>query len=224
VLRIGEVVRMPRDAPRPCATLPFVLHLDRYRVGIGSQTVDLPLVPIGPDTAISLLMTIDWGVAFMARAGAELADLLRGDSPEMVASAATLGIPVAIEVSRALGLDDYLILQKTPKIHLADALAEPLSSITTGQPQQLLLDRARVPAVKGKRVVLVDDVVATGGSMAASLRLLRAAGADVVAIGTLLAEGAGWRAQLGTDSELVRYLGVIPGFRRAPGGWEDVWE
>ena len=115
--------------------------VDRYRVMIGSQVVDLPLVPIGPDTAISLLMTIDKGVEFMARAGAELADLLRADQPEIVASAATLGIPVAIEVSRALDLDDYLILQKTPKIHLSDALSERLVSITTAGRQDLLLDR-----------------------------------------------------------------------------------
>ena len=197
--------------------------VDRYRVGIGSQVVDLPLVPIRPDTAISLLMTIDKGVAFIARAGAELADLLRADQPEIVASAATLGIPVAIEVSRALDLDDYLILQKTPKIHLSDALSERLVSITTAGRQDLLLDRARLTAVQGRRVALVDDVIATGGSMAASLRLLRTAGAEVVAIGVLLVEGAEWRGQLGPDAGLVRPLGAIPGFRRVRGGWEEVW-
>jgi adenine phosphoribosyltransferase len=168
-------------------------------------------------------MTIDRGVAFMARAGAELADLLRADQPEIVASAATLGIPVAMEVSRALDLDDYVILQKTPKIHLSDALSEPLVSITTAGRQDLLLDRARLPAVEGKRVALVDDVIATGGSMAASLRLLRTAGAQVVAIGVLLVEGAEWRGQLGPDAALVRPLGAIPGFRRVRGGWEEVW-
>jgi adenine phosphoribosyltransferase len=199
------------------------VHVDRYRVAIGSQIIDLPLVPISADTAISLLMTIDRGVQFMARAGNELADLLRQHEPEIVASAATLGIPVAIEVSRALDLDDYLILQKTPKIHLADALAEPLVSITTAGRQDLLLDRARSSAVEGKRVALVDDVIATGGSMAASLRLLRAAGADVVAIGVLLVEGDDWRGQLGGDAGLVHQLGVIPGFRRVAGGWEEVW-
>jgi adenine/guanine phosphoribosyltransferase-like PRPP-binding protein len=208
--------------------VPPDLFTNSYTVTLGSQTVELPIVPIGADTAISLLMTIDRGVSFMARAGAELADLLRAGppeaAPEVVASAATLGIPVAIEVSRALGLDDYLILQKTPKIHLADALAEPLSSITTGQPQRLLLDRARIGAVAGRRVALVDDVVATGGSMAASLRLLRAAGADVVSIGVLLAEGGSWRQALGPDAGLVQSLGVIPGFRRVPGGWEAVWD
>ena len=150
--------------------------------------------------------------------------LLRPERPDIVASAATLGIPVAIEVSRALGLDDYLILQKTPKIHLGDALAEELRSITTASSQRLLLDRARIPAVSGRRVVLVDDVVATGGSIAASLRLLRAAGAEVVAVGALLTEGAAWKHELSEDAALVRSLGRIPGFRRADGGWEAVWD
>jgi adenine/guanine phosphoribosyltransferase-like PRPP-binding protein len=198
---------------------------DHYRVSIGSQRIDLPLVPIAEDTAISLLMTIDRGVGFMERAGAELADALGDVRPEIIASAATLGIPVAIEVTRALGLDDYLILQKTPKIHLADALSEPLSSITTGEPQRLLLDRARIPAVRGRRVALVDDVVATGGSIAASLRLLRTAGAHVVAVGALLVEGSGWRKALGADADLVRSLGRIPLFLAdGRGGWTESWD
>jgi adenine phosphoribosyltransferase len=196
----------------------------RYRVAVGSQLVELPLVPIAPERAISLLMTIDVGVRFIATAGRDLASMIADTSPQVVASAATLGIPVAIEVTRALGLDDYLILQKTAKLHLADALSEPLSSITTAGSQRLMLDRARIGAVAGKRVALVDDVIATGGSIRTSLALLRAAGADVVVIGSLLQEGAAWRDALGDDAELVRSLGRIPLFDAdGAGGWIEVW-
>ena len=194
----------------------------RYRVAIGSQTIELPIVPIDDDLAISLLMTIDVGVRFVAQAGDDLAEALADTRPEIVASAATLGIPVAIEVTRALGLDDYLVLQKTAKVHLRDALTEPLSSITTDGSQRLLLDRARIGAIAGRRVAVVDDVIATGGSMSASLRLLRSAGAEVVAIGSLLTEGTAWRDALGADAGLVRTLGTIPLF--APdgaGGWVE---
>ena len=198
---------------------------DRYRVDIGSQTVEVPLVPIGPGTAISLLMTIDHGIRFGEVAGADLAGAIADTRPDIVASAATLGIPVAIEVSRHLGLDDYLILQKTPKVHLVDALAEPLSSITTDSPQRLLLDRQRIPAVAGKRVALVDDVIATGGSIAASARLLRAAGAELVVIGSYLVEGSAWTAALGDDAHLVRSLGAIPMFTDdGDGTWAEVWD
>ncbi|QXC60202.1 hypothetical protein KSP35_17900 [Aquihabitans sp. G128] len=189
-----------------------------HRVAIGSQELDLPIVPVADGVAIALLMTIDRGVAFTATAGADLADRLAPLEPEVVATAATLGIPVAIEVSRALGLDDYLVLQKTAKIHLGDALREPLSSITTTGSQALLLDRARIGAVAGKRVVLVDDVVATGGSIAACLRLLRAAGAEAVGIGCLLVEDGGWVDVLGDDAALVHPLGSIPTFAPAADG------
>jgi adenine/guanine phosphoribosyltransferase-like PRPP-binding protein len=198
---------------------------DSYPVQIGSQRIELPLVPLGDGEAIALLMTIDRGVGFMARAGADLAALVGDLRPEVVATNATLGIPVAIEVSRALGLDDYLVLQKTPKVHLADALVEPLSSITTSGDQALRLDRARIAAVAGKRVALVDDVIATGGSIVAALRLLRAAGAEVVAVGALLVEAAGWSAPLGADADLVRTLGRIPVFSPGDdGGWTERWD
>jgi adenine phosphoribosyltransferase len=189
-----------------------------HRATIGSQEVDLDIVPVADEVAIALLMTVDRGVAFNATAGADLAAALAPLGPEVVVGTATLGIPVAFEVSRALGLDDVVILQKTRKIHLGDALAEPLTSITTSGSQSLLLDRERVPAVAGKRAVLVDDVIATGGSIAAGLRLLRSAGAEVVGVGSLLVEADGWREPLGADADLVRTLGVIPVFSPGPGG------
>ncbi len=199
-------------------------HHGHYPVTIGSQQIDLPLVPLHDEAAISLLMTIDRGVGFMEVAGRDLAAIIGPLRPEIIATNATLGIPVAIEVSRALGLDDYLVLQKTPKIHLGDALVEPLSSITTDSAQVLRLDRARLGAIAGRRVVLVDDVIASGGSIAAGIRLLRAGGAELVGVGALLVEGSGWKAALGDDAALVHSLGSIPGFSTDGDGWAEVWE
>ena len=84
-----------------------------------------------------------------------------------------MGIPLAIEASRALGLDDYVILHKTPKIHLGESWAEPVYSITTDKPQRLRMDPARVDAVRGRRVAVVDDVISTGASLSSALRLVR---------------------------------------------------
>ena len=122
-----------------------------YTTKVGAQDIDLPLVRIGEDLAIALLITVDHGVGFTERASKELADRLSDLDVDIVASVATMGIPLAIEVSRALGIDDYLIFQKTPKIHLADAISEPVKSITTGSRQMLLFDRARVHAASGRR-------------------------------------------------------------------------
>ena len=184
-----------------------------YHCLIGSQEADLPIVELNDDTAIALLITVDLGLRFCEVAGAELAAVLRELDVEVVASLATMGIPIAIEVTRHLGLDQYVILHKTPKIHLADAIAEPVRSITTAAPQRLLFDRARIPTVRGRRVALIDDVVSTGGSCAAALRLLRAVGAEPVAVGAIVSEGDAWKGTLGDDSSLVRVLGELPLFR-----------
>jgi len=150
----------------------MVIAAGTYRAKVGSQEIDLPLIPITGDLAIALLITVDHGVRFVEQAATELALLLEPYEIDLVVSVATMGIPLAIEVTRALGLDDYLILQKTPKLHLRDAITEPVKSITTGAQQQLLFDAARVEVVKGKRVGLVDDVVSTGASRRGALNLL----------------------------------------------------
>lgn len=191
---------------------------------IGSQRVDLPIVSLNEQLALALLITVDMGVAFMARAGEELAAVLAPNDVDIVATVATMGIPLAVEVTRHLGLDQYVILHKTPKIHLADAVAEPVRSITTDVDQRLLFDRARIDAVKGKRVAIVDDVISTGASTGATLRLLRGIGAEVVAIGTLVTEASLWRAALGEDAVMVRALGSIPVFRPdGSGGLVEDW-
>jgi adenine/guanine phosphoribosyltransferase-like PRPP-binding protein len=195
-----------------------------YSTNVGSQAVDLPLVPLSEDLTIALLICVDHGVAFAEIAGRELADLMRPFAPEIVVSVATMGIPLAIEASRALGLDDYVILHKTPKIHLGETWAEPVTSITTDKPQKLRLDPARVGAVRGRRVAVVDDIISTGASTLAALRLLRRIGAEPVVIGTLMTEGSGWRSALGTDADNVRALGSMPLFRPAANGSDELVE
>jgi adenine/guanine phosphoribosyltransferase-like PRPP-binding protein len=194
-----------------------------YRTAVGSQTVDLPLVEVAEGLSIALLICVDHGVAFSERAGRELAALLAGAEPEVVVSVATMGIPLAIEVTRALGLDDYVILHKTPKIHLGNSWAEPVRSITTGANQTLRLDPERVAAVRGRRVAVVDDVVSTGASLGAALTLLRRAGATPVVVGAFLTEGVQWKSALGEDAGLVRSLGAIPLFRHAGGDLVEDW-
>jgi adenine phosphoribosyltransferase len=196
----------------------------RYSVAIGTQRVELPVVSLSDQLALALLITVDMGVEFMSQAGLELADILRPYDVDIVATVATMGIPLAVEVTRHLGLDQYVILHKTPKIHLADAVAEPVRSITTDADQRLLFDRARIKDVQGKRVAIVDDVISTGASTGAALRLLRGVGANIVAIGTLVTEASLWRNALGDDALMVRALGSIPVFRPdGAGGLVEDW-
>ncbi len=198
-----------------------------YNARIGSQELGIPLVPIAQDLTIALLISVDQGVEFARVAGGELAHKLAPYRPEIVVSVATMGIPIAIEVTRSLEFDDYVILHKTPKIHLADAISEPVRSITTATAQRLLFDRARLEAVVGRRVAVVDDVISTGGSTKAALNLMRRVGAEPVVVGALVTEGGQWRSYLGEDAALVQSLGSIPLFRHGVHGelvedWEGL--
>lgn len=193
-----------------------------YRLAVGSRELRLPLMQIAPGVAISLLMTIDEDLETMAVLGRELGARLP-HGVQAVASAATLGISVGADVARSLGLSRQYVLQKTHKKHLSDALVEPLESLTTAGDQVLRLDSRWVSELDGKRVVFVDDVVSSGGSCAAALRLLRAAGARVVAIAAVLVEGDSWRTKLQEDAGLVVYLAKIPIFKRRGAGWVVDW-
>lgn len=194
-----------------------------WNVDVAGFSVDLPIVAIKPDFAISLMMVIDLGVKFGAHIGTELARKLAPLKPDVVVGAATLGIPVAIEVTRALGLDQYVILQKSPKIHLADALTQTIASITSKGEQRLLLDRQTVPLLAGRRVVVVDDVVASGSSLKGSIELVRAAGGNVVGVGVILTEARDWQETLGPDRAMIHNLAHIPQFTREPGGpWTPI--
>jgi adenine/guanine phosphoribosyltransferase-like PRPP-binding protein len=197
---------------------------ETWTVDVAGRPIELPIVPIKPDFAIALLMVIDVGLAFGGHAGKALAERLAPVRPDVVVGAATLGIPVAIEVSRHLGLDRYVILQKSPKIHLGDALTKTIRSITSKGEQRLLLDRAAVPLLAGRRVVVVDDVVATGSSLSSSVALCREAGAEVVGVGVILTEAHDWEPVLGADRTLLTALGHIPQFHRVDGRWRPIPE
>lgn len=190
-----------------------------WTVDVAGLAIELPIVAIKPDFAISLMMVIDLGVRFGAHAGAALAHKLAPLRPDIIVGPATLGIPVAIETTRALNLDRYVVLQKSPKIHLGDALVQTISSITSTREQQLLLDRQAVPLIAGKRVVVVDDVVASGSSLKGAADLVRRAGGDVVGLGVILTEARDWLETLGDDAGLVHSLAHIPQFRNEGGNW-----
>ena len=179
--------------------------MQTYTVDIAGEPVALPIVPINKQLAISLLMVIDMGVQFGERIGKAMAARLGPLKPDIIVGAATLGIPGG---KRALGLDHYVIAQKSPKIHLADALVQELEWVTSAGKQRLMLDRRAVPLLAGRRVAVVDDVVATGSSLAATIALARAAGAEIVGAGVILTEGHDWEKKLGADAHIVHGPGT----------------
>jgi adenine/guanine phosphoribosyltransferase-like PRPP-binding protein len=205
---LAAAAKAPHNVSEGMPTLSPEFH----EIKIAGEPFRLPIVQLDEHTAIAHLVVINMGIRFGDLVGKAMAQRFAALKPEIVVGSATLGIPVAIDVSRHLGLDRYLILQKSQKFSLADALSEELKSITTPLPQRLLLDRKLIPVIQGKRVLVVDDVVTSGSSIAAAIRLVRRAGANVIGAGVILTEGHAWRTALGDDAKLITALDHIPQF------------
>ncbi|MBV6658725.1 MAG: phosphoribosyltransferase [Devosiaceae bacterium] len=123
---------------------------------------------------------------------------------DVVVGVPTLGLPLANAVARLLGHARMVALGYSRKFWYTDDLSEPISSITSpAKGKTLYLDPRMVPVLTGRRVLLVDDVVSTGTSLAAVLRLLRKADIAPVGIAVAMEQGTRWRDAL-PDPALVR--------------------
>lgn len=98
------------------------------------------------------------------------------------------GIPLAYEMSRQSG-KKYFILRKAVKVYMPDPVAVQLKSITTLSVQNLYLDRMELNVMKGKKVLIVDDVISTGETLGAIEKMLGESAVNVVGKAAVLAEG-----------------------------------
>ena len=124
-------------------------------------------------------------------------ELVQAAAPELVKrlpevdllmTAEAKGIILAYEMSRLMGMKYFIVARKSYKPYMQNALSHTLNSVTTQKQQTLWLDGHDAERIKGKRIALIDDVFATGESLAAIEALATAAGAKVVARAAILAE------------------------------------
>ncbi len=129
-------------------------------------------------------------------------------SPEYdyLISAEAKGIPLAHEMARQHGDKKYMVARKGVKLYMSDIFEAKVRSITTDHEQTLYLDKADADLMKGKRILVVDDVVSTGESLYAIQQLVKQAGGEIVANVTILAEGEA------ADRDDIRYLEKLPLF------------
>ena len=99
------------------------------------------------------------------------------------------GIPLAYEMARQAGESKYIVARKMHKLYMSDTFACEVNSITTAKKQTLYLDGKDAEFMRGKRVLIVDDVISTGESLTAIRNLVTAAGAVEAASCAFLAEG-----------------------------------
>ena len=116
------------------------------------------------------------------------------------------GIPLAHEMARQAGDAKYFLARKAPKLYMTGVFEASVKSITTAKEQTLYLDVADAELMKGKRILIVDDVFSTGESLSALEHLVEKAGGNIVGRMAILAEGD---AQ---DREDLVYLEKLPLF------------
>ena len=125
-----------------------------------------------------------------------------------VAYCSAKGIPLVHEMARLAGNQKYFLARKHPKLYMTGVFEAELRSITTNKDQKLYLDTADAELMRGKRILIIDDVISTGESLAAIEHLVELAGGNVCGKMTILAEGA---AQ---DREDIIYLEKLPLFTK----------
>ena len=109
---------------------------------------------------------------------------------DVIVTAESKGIPLAYEMARqAEGGMKYIVARKMPKLYMKDPISVDVRSITTAADQKLWLDKNEADYIKGKRILIVDDVMSTGESLVALEKLVDFAGGNIVGQAAVLAEG-----------------------------------
>lgn len=157
-----------------------------YEMNIAGIDHKLPLCKVTDDLFIGAFVV--FGNAKLTVACAR--ELLK-KAPEYdyVITAEAKGIPLAHEMARQNGDDTYFIARKYPKLYMSGVFEVKVRSITTDKEQSLYLDTAEAEMMKGKRILIVDDVISTGESLRAIETLVNEAGGKIVGKMAVLAEG-----------------------------------
>ncbi len=175
-----------------------------YSMDVAGLRRELPICKITDDLYIGAF--IMFGDAELTVACArEL--LKRAPQYDYIITAEAKGIPLAHEMARQAGDKKYILARKGPKLYMRDIFSVTVNSITTAKEQKLYLDGADAALMKGKKILIVDDVISTGESLRALEALVEKAGGVICGRMAILAEGD---AQ---DRKDLIYLEKLPLFK-----------
>jgi adenine phosphoribosyltransferase len=175
-----------------------------YPIDIAGVHRELPLFEIKPGLRIAILNILG-DTELVTACSKALAEKLADTSYDILVTAEAKSIPLAHGLSVETK-KPYVILRKSYKPYMGNALQAETLSITTGQPQTLYLDEKDRELIKDKKVIILDDVISTGSTLQGMRLLLQHAGGEVVAEAAILTEGE--RAKWGT----IISLGHLPVF------------
>jgi len=164
---------------------------DTYTVEVAGLTRHFPLFEVAPGVRIAIFNML--GDTFVVKAAAAaLAERLKDIPAEVLVTAEAKSIPLIYEMSALMGLP-YVVLRKTYKSYMGDAISAETHSITTGNSQTLYLDEKDRELIAGKKVILVDDVVSTGSTLQAMQEVIGRAEGDISKVAAIFTEGdADW--------------------------------
>ena len=174
-----------------------------YRMTVAGLERDLPICPL--NEKLSIAGFVIFGDQELTVACAR--DLLKkAPQYDYILTAEAKGIPLAHEMARQAGDAKYILARKGPKLYMRDIFSVTVNSITTAKEQKLYLDGADAALMKGKRILIVDDVISTGESLKALEALAEKAGGIICGRMAILAEGDA------IDRDDIIYLEPLPLF------------
>ncbi|MBR0217903.1 MAG: adenine phosphoribosyltransferase [Clostridia bacterium] len=174
-----------------------------YPMTIAGLKRELPLCPVTDDLYIGAFV-IFGDVELTVACAREL--LKKAPEYDVLITAESKGIPLGYEMARQAGTNRYLLARKAPKLYMKNVFTVKVNSITTDHEQTLCLDGDDAEYMKGKRVLIVDDVISTGESLRAIEELVEQAGGNIVGKMAILAEGNA------TERDDIIYLEKLPLF------------
>ena len=174
-----------------------------YTLNVAGISRDLPICKVSDELYIGAFVIFGDVELTVKTAGALLE---KAPAYDYMISAEAKGIPLVHEMARQSGQNKYFLARKAPKLYMSGVFDVKVNSITTAKEQHLYLDVADAEIMKGKRILIVDDVISTGESLAAIEKLVLEAGGIVAGRMAILAEG---EAQ---EREDIIYLEKLPLF------------
>lgn len=174
-----------------------------YRLNVAGLTRDLPICKVSD--SLDIAGFVIFGDYELTEACArELAKKL--PPHDYIIAPEAKAIPLAHELARQLGEKKHFVARKGLKAYMVDPICVEVKSITTAKTQTLYIDGRDAEMMKGKRIVLVDDVISTGESIEALEKLVTQSGGIVCAKAAILAEGDA------KDRDDIIYLEPLPLF------------
>ena len=174
-----------------------------YEMTIAGLKRQLPLCKVTDDLYIAAFIMFS-DVEITKAAASEL--LKKAPEFDIMITAESKGIPLLYEMTRQAGMNDYVVARKGPKLYMQDIISTDVDSITTDHIQTLCIGKKEAEQMRGKKVLIVDDVISTGESLKSIEKLVNQVDGNIVGRMAVLAEGEA------ADRDDITYLEKLPVF------------